>query len=55
VADGLVTPERAREVYGVVLGPETGTAGGRPAGGRPAGEMELDEVATAKLREERKS
>ena len=43
VVDGLITPGRARKVYGVVLGPE----------GRPADELELDEAATAKLRKER--
>ena len=45
VVDGLITPERARDVYGVVLGPE----------GRPADELKLDEVATAELRAERKA
>ncbi len=43
--DGLISPERARDVYGVVVGPE----------GRPADELELDEAATAKLRKERKA
>ena len=33
VVDGLITPERAREVYGVVLGPE----------GLRADELKLDE------------
>jgi N-methylhydantoinase B len=45
VVDGLITPERARDVYGVVLGPE----------GRPTDELKLDEVATAELRAERKA
>ena len=45
VVDGLITPGRAREVYGVVLGPE----------GRPADELELDEAATVTLRKERKA
>jgi N-methylhydantoinase B len=44
VVDGLVTPQRARQVYGVVLGPE----------GRAVDDLELDEVATERLRKERK-
>jgi N-methylhydantoinase B len=35
VAEGLVSPERARSEYGVAIGPET---------------LELDEVATEQLR-----
>jgi N-methylhydantoinase B len=42
VIDGLVTPERAREVYGVVVGPE----------GAAADELKLEEAATERLRKD---
>jgi N-methylhydantoinase B len=45
VTDGLITPKRAREVYGVILGPE----------GRTADELELDEAETERLRAERRA
>jgi N-methylhydantoinase B len=45
VVDGLITSERARDVYGVVLEPE----------GQPADELELDEAATVELRAARKA
>jgi N-methylhydantoinase B len=44
VVDGLITPERAREVYGVIVGPE----------GQAADELELDEPATEQVRSDRK-
>lgn len=44
VIDGLVSPKRAHDVYGVVVGPE----------GCPPDEMELDVAATERLRKERR-
>jgi N-methylhydantoinase B/oxoprolinase/acetone carboxylase alpha subunit len=45
VIDCLITPQRARDVYGVVLGPE----------GRVPDELDLDETATERLRAERRA
>lgn len=45
VIDGLVTPERARNIYGVVVGPD----------GMSVDQLRLDDTATASLRASRKS
>ncbi|MBU6471599.1 MAG: hydantoinase B/oxoprolinase family protein, partial [Alphaproteobacteria bacterium] len=45
VIDGLVTPERARNIYGVVVGPD----------GMSVDQLQLDDTATASLRASRKS
>lgn len=44
VVDGLVSPQRALQVYGVVLGPS----------GAPIDQLQLDEAATGRLRAQRR-